>query len=439
MVTRRNGKVAISGNTVHYQDLMDARSTDPTDLWRHLEKHRQAGNVKNWGEDARYAHRPYGKLLPQLRDIVYRTYKRKVNPQQANKKFERLLFDWETQEQEQVMREERDLPEDKKRVMYQVENEANKRLAARIQKYIKERQTSLDEAEGFHEAAVADPAQEQMFQLDATEPEVQDPKDRYGAFMGPHLKAIAKISFYVEDILKAALEDVHQHDGAGHHFRASVMQLKVPGVGPKVCSFAWLLLQPLKSQLATIDSHMLDVLGRSEKEMNNRDYFKMERELQARRDAAGYSHIPLGAFQWGMWDYKRSGPGEHQDHSGLKVLEPEDYHNIDWKKEESTLKGDEKWPEPPWWELTKPEGERVGKDYEDNISPTVPQNAVPYQHLSSAQWHVASDEPTPWFIHPQTGERLEGLPGETLMQHMRNTMHLSTPEIWSAVQEAGKA
>src|ERR1017187_1213681 len=108
-------------NTVHYQDLMDSRSTDPTDLWRHLEQHRQSWNVKNFGEDARYTHRPYGKLLPQLRDIVYQTYKRKVSPQQANKKFERMLFDWETQEQDQVMREERGVPENKKRLMYQIE------------------------------------------------------------------------------------------------------------------------------------------------------------------------------------------------------------------------------------------------------------------------------------------------------------------------------
>jgi hypothetical protein len=57
----------------------------------------------------------------------------------------------------------------------------------------------------------------------------------------------------------------------------------------------------MTSQLATIDTHMMDVLGHNyEKEMNNRDYFKFERELAAGRDAAGYGHVPLGAFQWGM-------------------------------------------------------------------------------------------------------------------------------------------
>ncbi len=426
-------------NTVHYQDLLDARSTDPTDLWRHLEQHRQDWNVRNFGEGARYSHRPYGKLLPEFRNIIYRMYKRKISPQQAEKKFERLLYEWETQEQDQVMREERDMPGKKQRLMYQIENEANKRLAQRIEKYIAERQTSMDEAEGFQHEAAQPPEQEQMFQLDPQTTEDIPPKlDRYGAFMGSHLKAIAKISFYVEDILKAALTDIHQHDGAGHHFRSVVLQLKVPGVGPKVCSFAWLLLQPLKSQLATIDTHMMDVLGRKyEGEMNNRDYFKFERELAARRDASGYGWVPLGAFQWGMWDYKRTGPGSHQDHSGLKVLQPQDYHTIDWQKKEKDLRGDEKWPEPPWWEQTKPAGEEVGKDYEENISPTVAQNQIPWEKLSG--WRLSEVEPIPWFIHPYSGERLEGLPGETLMQHMRNTMHLSTPEIWKLVGEAGKA
>src|SRR5208283_1396000 len=134
-----------------------------------------------------------------------------------------------------------------------------------------------------------------------------------------HLKQIAQISMYAEDILEAAVEDVEQHNAEGYHFRARVMQLGIPGVGPKVCSFAWLLLEPTKSQLATIDVHMMDVLGQSEESPSKRDYFKHERELMAARDAMGYKDMPLGAFQWTMWDAKRTGLGTHQEHDALRV------------------------------------------------------------------------------------------------------------------------
>jgi 2'-5' RNA ligase len=203
---------------------------------------------------------------------------------------------------------------------------------------------------------------------------------KYGAFMGTHLKAISKISQHSDTLLDAALEDVKSHDGAGHHFRAAVLTLGISGVGPKVCSFAWLLLQPMTSQLATIDTHMMDVLGHHyDKEMNNRDYFKFERELAAGRDASGYGHVPLGAFQWGMWDFKRTGEGSHQDHSAMKVLDPVHHQQIDWNAKAQNLKG-ESWLEqaPDWWRNTQAAREATGQQWDESVAKQFPQNAIPF-------------------------------------------------------------
>lgn len=217
---------------------------------------------------------------------------------------------------------------------------------------------------------------------------------KYGAFMGTHLKAIAQISQYSDQILDAALRDVYEHDGAGHHFRATVLGLNVPGVGPKVCSFAWLLLQPMTSQLATIDTHMMDVLGHNyEKDMNRRDYFKFERELQAGRDAAGYSHVPLGAFQWGMWDHKRTGPGTHQDHSAMRVLDPVPHQHIDWNAKADNLKGED-WLQqaPDWWQNTQGARDKIAHDWDKTVGSNWPQGSIPFQVTSSKKSDDPEDE-----------------------------------------------
>jgi hypothetical protein len=214
---------------------------------------------------------------------------------------------------------------------------------------------------------------------------------KYGAFMGTHLKAIAQISQHADEILDAALADVREHDAEGHHFRHEVLKLGVSGVGPKVCSFAWLLLQPMTSQLATIDTHMMDVLGHDyEKEMNNRDYFKFEREFRAGLDAAGYSHMPLGAGQWGMWDFKRTGPGTHQDHSAMRVLDPKPHPDVDWVGKAVNLKG-ESWLKqaPDWWQHTAPAREAVAKEWDDTYGKSFAQNQIPYQDLGTARTSMA--------------------------------------------------
>jgi hypothetical protein len=139
----------------------------------------------------------------------------------------------------------------------------------------------------------------------------------------------------------------------------------------------------MTSQLATIDTHMMDVLGHDyEKEMNNRDYFKFEREFRAGLDAAGYSHMPLGAGQWGMWDFKRTGPGTHQDHSAMRVLDPKPHPEVDWVGKAVNLKG-ESWLKqaPDWWQHTAPAREAVAKEWDDTYGKSFAQNQIPYQDL----------------------------------------------------------
>lgn len=132
----------------------------------------------------------------------------------------------------------------------------------------------------------------------------------------------------------------------------------------------------MTSELATIDVHMVSVLGHDyAKEMNDRDYYKFERELAAGRDASGYGHMPLGQFQWGMWDYKRTGAGSHQDHSAMKVLNPTPHDTIDWAQKAAGGQAD--WVEPDWWAATQDARETVGRHWDENIASQFPRNKIP--------------------------------------------------------------
>jgi hypothetical protein len=449
-------------NAIHYQHIANVPGDEdnPDVYWDTLEKNRQEWNVKRFGEDARLSHRPYWKPLKQLTNLMY-----KKNPtagwDAAQQESDALFHRMHARLQEQVMAEDQEQPEEKQSHMYQIDNEANKRFADWLKTYLKEGMPGMDV-----ESAVTTPV----------DPDVDGPGEtpdmsRYGAFMGSHLKAIAQISQHVDEILKAALEDVHNHDGSGHHFRSVVLQLGVSGVGPKVCSFAWLLLQPMTSQLGTIDTHMMDVLGYNfEKDMSNRDYFKFERELQAGRDAAGYGHVPLGTFQWGMWDLKRTGAGSHQDHSAMKVLDPKPFDQIDWAKKEQPINAEQAqaWKAnwltnaPEWWQATAPARQAVADDWDQNVASNVAKTKIPYNLAPegvlsrvSMQWddsgnlqsvyqvkpnEVSYSTLVPWFKHPDTGAQIQGAPGTTLMQHARSVLGGDPWDIWQKLPDdyAGK-
>jgi hypothetical protein len=134
---------------------------------------------------------------------------------------------------------------------------------------------------------------------------------------------------YVEELRKAAIDDVGQ-GGDGRVFRQRLLELNIPGIGPKIAAFVWLLLAPRTSKLATIDVHMMRYLGQpAESPKDYAAYLEFERQLDEQRKSMGYEQVPLGAFQWALWDRQRT-PGYHQDHTPLRPLNPTDWRKVDW-------------------------------------------------------------------------------------------------------------
>jgi hypothetical protein len=522
-------------NAIHYQDISHIPGSvdDPKVYWDTLEQSRRRWNEAQ-GIDPN-SHMIYFKFLKPFEARIAAQHPEK-GWEWAKDEAKQTLFNWWTEEQERISEEDSIKSPDKQRSADEIERRANEALAKRMQLFLKPKDENTDvedtQMSMFGAKSKGPTAEEQryrelmgegyQYQKPVKVPGGPKPLNimtgqdslRYGAFMGAHLKSISQISQHSEDILDAALEDVREHDATGHHFRQQVLSLNVPGVGPKVCSFAWLLLQPLTSQLATIDVHMMDVLGHNyEKEMNNRDYFKFEREFRAGLDAAGYNHLPLGAAQWGMWDYKRTGPGTHQDHSAMAVLDPKPHQDINWAaKAPVTTEFKKNWADSvDWWAATKPYREQVGQEWDDTYGKNFKKNVVPYQDLgnqtmakiayghdfeyywrkltpvgssieskarSVAEYakadHMSQDDledwltdhksdarlsdieykrfkklvlrkwdrlshvaglaidagPTPIFKHPETGEFHEGMPGQSIMEHVRLSLGLSTQDVW---------
>jgi 2'-5' RNA ligase len=87
--------------------------------------------------------------------------------------------------------------------------------------------------------------------------------------------------------------------------------------------------------------------------------------------------MPLGQFQWSMWDNKRTGPGTHQDHSPLKVWNPTDWRTHDWHNQLAPMKGEQYIP-PEWWELTKPARQHAAAEWVNDQAANYPMGQVPW-------------------------------------------------------------
>lgn len=239
----------------------------------------------------------------------------------------------------------------------------------------------------------------------------------YGDFLYSHIRPIAGVGLHIDDFARAAREDVANHGGKGHHFRAKVSDL-IPGVGPKEISHAWYRLQPHTSQLAIIGPSVAEALGyKRDKEVSPRDYFKLERQLAAGRDAAGYSHVPLGQFSNGMFDNFNYGHGVHRDPSPFAVLNPTPYDQVDWTQYPNL--STEKWKDPYWWKSTEPNRDEVGKDWDQIVATQHPAQEIPFRTASSVKpyYHVAMPEAE-----------------ESIQQHgLDNT--LFTGDLWSNVDD----
>lgn len=434
-VTLLSPRKDLRWNAIHYQDIMDIPGDvdDPKIYWDRLDKRRQDWNaaqvqkmhgdsvppetLQHMMETARTSHQLWRQFWPQFFSVVFQ---KTGDYNEAKDRAERMLMEWEMQEMDKLAQlDEKKAPE-KQMTGDQLERKAQANVVKRMKLYIKDSQTKMD----------FESSQESLFE---TEPESQPQGDRYGAFMGSHLRAISQISQHSDELMDAALEDIKNHDGAGWHFRNEVASLGIRGVGPKVASFTWLLLQPMTSQLATVDTHIADILGLNfEKDMNNRDYYKYERQLEAGRDAAGYGHVPLGAFQWGMWDLKRTGQGTHQDHSAMKIVDPLPHDQIDWASKVSPggVKDAQQWGTmpPDWWANTQAIRDSVGEDWDKTYGKTFPKSMIPYQTVEDH--HYASTEEG---MRP--GMRFEGKTAGR-MQELQQRLNLIDPrDVWAEIGE----
>lgn len=273
----------------------------------------------------------------------------------------------------------------------------------------------------------------------------------YGDFLNSHIRPIAGVGLHIDDLTRAAREDVANHGGKGHHFRSKAVDL-VPGVGPRQVSHAWYRLQPHTSELGVIGPSVSEQLGYDpEKEIPNRDYFKLERQLAAGRDAAGYGHIPLGSFSQGMHDNINYGHGVHRDLSPFKVINPTPYDQVDWTQYPNLSTSN--FGKPYWWDSTKPNREQVGKDWDQIVATQHPADSIPFRTSKVAdyippqptsQWQLPDTQNAkgvviPVVAHPQTGEEIEGEPGLSLMQHIKHTLGLgSAEEVWAQDPHAYK-
>lgn len=202
---------------------------------------------------------------------------------------------------------------------------------------------------------------------------------KYGAFMGGHLDAIEQVGKHIDEIRQAALYDLEHEGGRGFYFRNAVMNMNLKGVNPKVASFAWLLLNPLGSELGIIDTHIARGLGVHGDEVTPRDYYKLERQQRAAKDATGYPHLPLGLYHWGLWDLIRN-PGEHSDHSALRVLDPLPWNSPEAKWDASTTGKAGPWVGPPQFEVARGPMAQAALDFDNQFAGS-PAGKVPNTRL----------------------------------------------------------
>lgn len=375
-------------NAAHLQDMdhVPYHVTDPAQYYDALNNARISHNRAMGYADPEISHKTYYPLLLKYYKY-YAAHNPGLSPSEVKTEVDREMMVMETEEEKRIDAEDRVAPAE---IIVQKVDQAMKQrlqdLMGVVDNSAKSRGPVKPEKHPFLFSGMGDDGSIEDttdIPLESQPAYQTTQKGKYGAFTNGSLYNIAGISQHIDQITEAALEDVKE-GGQGWHFRQALLSLNLPGVGPKVASFAWLLLQPMTSQLATMDTHMLQALGHpAGYSPGNRDYFKAERQLQAIRDASGYGDMPLGQAQWTIWDAKRGGPGTHQDHTPLSVDNPTPHYQNVWHDVIEPKKG-EKWLAPNWITATQPYQDAVGQDWDDNVvgqrgSPGfVPQDAIPY-------------------------------------------------------------
>jgi hypothetical protein len=255
----------------------------------------------------------------------------------------------------------------------------------------------------------------------------------YPSPLAHHVKPISDISKNIKNITKDALEDINR-GGKGHHFRSSLLKKYAldNDISPDKIDEAWHYLAPETNQLGTITPEILKVLGRKKDDLNLRDYFKAERELMAARDASGYGHMPLGQFSKALKNTMHQSTGHHPDKKHLHNLHPTPHTDVDWNKRDKKF---EKPRVPKWFNDTKKARKEVAKDWDKAEGIEHSKDSVPFKKKADAAF---SGILNPFYVHPDNKKKIHGQPNQRLMQHMRDSLALSTPEIWALNPEVGR-
>jgi len=396
------GRKPFRQNATHYQHIrhIPAGVEDPMRYWAALEAQREAHN-QGRGLPPAMHQAPFASELEQFKGWI-RSLEPNLSDPEVLQKAQSELFHMLAEEEQRIENH------DDKNILtaQEIEREAAKAMQKRLSVATKPR---IDEKHDF--------GKQQLFAA---------ADGGYGSYLAHHLRPVAATSHHGDKLLAAAHEDM-ANGGTGHLFRSRVLDTKIPGVGPKEASYAWMLLAPRTSQLAVVSDQLGQALGYKPEDLNDRDYFKHERELAAGRDASGYGHIPLGQFGWGLHDQVTHGPGFHRDHTPLRVLDPNPVEHYNWDTE-PPVSG--KWNEPYWWKSTQEARDQVARDWDHRVAPKTPSHEIPK--------FAGLEDPYPWIHSDEYGDEV-GAPGESLMKFLKmHTQGLTTEQIWSLKGQAGR-
>lgn len=398
----------------HYQDIAHIAPSvdDPLRYWKALEAKRDEHN-QGIGLPAGFHEDPWEEAVNKFRSWV-KGLNPELNDEEVYDVADRQLFHMICEEEERI-----ELDDKGNSSAGEIEQKAMKAVQQRLKKLVK---PNFDEATDFGD---------ELARFSATNPALYPP------FMVNRLKNIAAVSHSLNEIYQAAMEDM-SNGGSGHLFRSKVLNLDLPGIGPQESSYAWMLLAPKTSELAVIDDVLAELLGYKE-QPSERDYFKLERQLAAGRDAAGYGHIPLGQFGWGLWNNRKFGQGNNADYTGIKVLSPRSRQTINWDEYPRFV---DEWEEPDWWRETEEVRDMIGKHWDKTVAPIHPSDTIPklsaFEEEEVDEFEGVEIPPYyPWFVD-DLGQEQVGQPGMTLMRYLKDVLGLSTKEIWQLQTELGK-
>jgi hypothetical protein len=268
---------------------------------------------------------------------------------------------------------------------------------------------------------------------------------KYGAFVYNHLDAIEEAGKHINDLANLAHEDMEQ-GGTGHLWRNGVLKMGIPGMNSKVASFTWLLLAPTSSELGAMDTHMVRALTGSQATGTHLPgitddtigspllYYGAERGLKAMRDSMGYQNVPLGQYQWAIWDRLRGTPSDHTPGAVLDThMTP--HHEMDWPKTDTLRWTPEFDPDPymmdaydarkrAWTQYMREHGGGALDAHPDPTNPIAHPDFDPDNPTRPRTSSTEDDRSINWFNHGPEDQ-------EEFIERIKPNVHYHTWGYWA--------